>query len=107
MEMVLQQKYLQHKILTDLIKPKLEHALTKKRRQRKKILLAFPWKRFKSFHLVESELAKTLHGVSDGCWGPAKGQATDSLLGHRQLEAVAKGLVLLLVHLGRKKKKQS
>ena len=26
MEMVLQQKYLQHKILTDLIKPKLEHA---------------------------------------------------------------------------------
>ena len=59
----------------------------------------------KNFHLVESELAKTLHGVSDGCWCPAKGQATDSLLSHGQFEAVAKGLVLLLVHLQVEKSK--
>ena len=52
-----------------------------------------------SIYLVESEFAETLHGVSDGGGGPSQEEAPRALLGHGQLEAIAQGLVLLLVDL--------
>jgi len=49
--------------------------------------------------LIEAKLADTLHGVADGCGGPALGQTTSSLLGNRYLETIEDALVLGSIHL--------
>merc|ERR1719422_2284021 len=49
--------------------------------------------------LVESKLAETLGRVANGSGSPAKEESSSPTLGHGDLEAVTKRLVLLLVYL--------
>ena len=50
-------------------------------------------------HLVEAKLAESLHGVADEGGGPALGQASDTILFHRDRKAFPNALVLVWVDL--------
>lgn len=55
-------------------------------------------------HFIEAKLAESLHGVADEGGGPALGQASDAVLLHGYGKTIADALVLVWVHLKKKKK---
>lgn len=54
-------------------------------------------------HLIEAELAQSLHGVADEGGSPALCQASDAIFPHRHCKTIANALVFIWTDLRRRK----